>query len=227
MLGATDNNILGPADLLLKQAAVDAGSETRSTPPRWASSRLPDGEPGNQTVPDPLFRRRRSGANNVYRCGGCMMGCRFGAKNTLDLGYSVPGRKARRAHYPETRVIDVRPLYGMSDGGSGYEVSTFKSTTWIRRHPRKFTCRGVVFAASSLGTMELLFRLKETNSLPAISPQLGNHVRTNSESLIGARMPGYHEDLSKGIAIGSGIYIDEQLILKPFVIQVVRTRWAC
>jgi cholesterol oxidase len=34
-------------------------------------------------------------------------------------------------------------------------------------------------------------------------------VRTNSESLIGARMPGSREDLSQGIAIGSGIYIDE------------------
>jgi cholesterol oxidase len=51
--------------------------------------------------------------------------------------------------------------------------------------------------------------LKEKGSLPAISSQLGKHVRTNSESLIGARMPGYHEDLSLGIAIGSGIYIDE------------------
>ena len=57
--------------------------------------------------------------------------------------------------------------------------------------------------------MELLFQLKEKGSLPAISPELGKHVRTNSESLIGARMPGYHEDLSQGIAIGSGVYIDE------------------
>jgi len=43
--------------------------------------------------------------------------------------------------------------------------------------------------------------------LPAISPQLGEHVRTNSESLI-VRLPGYPEDLSQGIAIGSGIYLD-------------------
>jgi cholesterol oxidase len=57
--------------------------------------------------------------------------------------------------------------------------------------------------------MELLFRLKEKNALPRLSAQLGKHVRTNSESLIGARMPGYHEDLSQGIAIGSGVYIDE------------------
>jgi cholesterol oxidase len=57
--------------------------------------------------------------------------------------------------------------------------------------------------------MELLFRLKDNGSLPAISGRLGKHVRTNSESIIGARVPGCAEDLSQGIAIGSGIYIDE------------------
>jgi cholesterol oxidase len=57
--------------------------------------------------------------------------------------------------------------------------------------------------------MELLFRLKEKGSLPEISGQVGKHVRTNSESLIGARMPGYDEDLSRGVAIGCGVYIDE------------------
>jgi cholesterol oxidase len=57
--------------------------------------------------------------------------------------------------------------------------------------------------------MELLFQLKTRGSLPHVSDQLGNRVRTNSESLIGVRVPGSREDLSKGVAIGSGIYIDE------------------
>ena len=52
--------------------------------------------------------------------------------------------------------------------------------------------------------MDLLFRLKQNGSLPAISDQLGNRVRTNAESLIGVRVPRSREDLSKGIAIGSG-----------------------
>jgi cholesterol oxidase len=56
--------------------------------------------------------------------------------------------------------------------------------------------------------MELLFHLKEKGSLPGISGQLGKRVRTNSESLIGVRIPGCGDDLSKGVAIGSGIYID-------------------
>src|SRR6185369_9422064 len=78
-----------------------------------------------------------------------------------------------------------------------------------RTQPRSFTCRGVVFAGSALGTMDLLLRLKQKGSLPAISRELGNRVRTNAESLIGVRIPRSAEDLSKGIAIGSGVYIDE------------------
>ena len=34
-------------------------------------------------------------------------------------------------------------------------------------------------------------------------------MRTNAESLIGVRVPGSREDFSKGIAIGSGIYLDD------------------
>ena len=57
--------------------------------------------------------------------------------------------------------------------------------------------------------MELLFRLKDKKSLPQLSDQIGRYVRTNSESLIGVRVPGTTDDLSKGVAIGSGVYIDE------------------
>jgi cholesterol oxidase len=57
--------------------------------------------------------------------------------------------------------------------------------------------------------MELLFNLREKGSLPGISKRLGKHVRTNSESLIGVRVGGCADDLSKGVAIGSGVYIDE------------------
>jgi cholesterol oxidase len=49
---------------------------------------------------------------------------------------------------------------------------------------------------------------RKAHSRPSAG-QLGKHVRTNSESLIGARVPGCREDLSQGIAIGSGIYVDE------------------
>jgi cholesterol oxidase len=105
-------------------------------------------------------------------------------------------------------VVDIYPLDGASDGSRGYQVHTVKSTGWMHAPKRRFSCRNVIFSASSLGTMELLFHLREKGSLPAISPELGKHVRTNSESLIGARVPGSPQDYSQGISIGSGVYID-------------------
>jgi cholesterol oxidase len=88
-------------------------------------------------------------------------------------------------------------------------VHTVDSLHRLNRNRRRLTSRGIIFSASSLGTMELLFSLKGKRSLPAISDQLGRYVRTNSESLIGVRIPRSPDDLSKGVAIGSGVYIDE------------------
>jgi cholesterol oxidase len=209
MLGVTENRILGPADHLLKKTADATGSGHTFYCTKVGIFQPAPGEPGNQTFPDPFFGGEGPARTTCTACGGCIVGCRYGAKNTLDLGYLYLAEKHGAQVFPETKVVNVKPLGGASDGNSGYEVSTVKSTAWIHRQPRRFTCRGVIFSASSLGTMELLFHLKEKGSLPAISGQLGQHVRTNSESLIGARTPGHSQDMSQGIAIGSGIYIDE------------------
>jgi cholesterol oxidase len=209
MLGVTENKILGPADHLLKRVADATGIGETYYRTKVAIFQSPEGEPGGQTFPDPYFGGEGPDRTTCKGCGGCMMGCRHGAKNTLDQNYLYLAEKHGAQVFAETRVVDVKPLNGMTDGSSGYEVSTVKSTATFNRHHRRFTCRGVVFSASSLGTMELLFHLKEEGSLPAISDQLGRRVRTNSESLIGVRVPGSKEDLSKGVAIGSGVYIDE------------------
>ncbi len=208
MLGVTENTILGPADHLLRKAADATGCGHTFYRTQVGIFQPTNGESG-QTFPDPFFGGEGPPRTTCIACGGCMMGCRYGAKNTLDLTYLYLAEKHGAQVSPETQVVDVKPLGGAYDGSAGYEVHTVKSTAWIRRQPRRFTCRAVIFSASSLGTMELLFQLKEKGSLPAISSQLGQHVRTNSESLIGARTPGYSQDLSQGIAIGSGVYIDE------------------
>ncbi len=209
MLGVTENKILGPADTLLKKAAESAGSGHTFYCTKVGIFQPVEGDPAGQTYADPFFGGEGPERSTCIACGGCMMGCRYGAKNTLDLGYLYLAEKRGVQVFSETKVVKVKPLDGASDGSLGYEVCTVKSTAWLRRQPQRFTCRSVVFSASSLGTMELLFQLKEKGSLPAISGQLGKHVRTNSESLIGVRTPGYSEDVSQGIAIGSGVYIDE------------------
>ena len=209
MLGVTENRILGPADRLLQRTGEVAGSGQTFYHTRVGIFEANEGQSANQTFPDPFFGGAGPPRTTCTACGGCMMGCRYGAKNTLDLNYLYLAEEHGAVVFPETKVVDVKPLAGTNNGRAGYEVSTVKSTTWLRREPRSLTSRGVVFSASSLGTMELLFRLKENGSLPHISGRVGKHVRTNSESIIGVRVPGCAEDLSQGIAIGSGIYIDE------------------
>ena len=209
MLGITQNNILGSADQFLKRTSEVAGVGNTFYRTRVGIFQAAEGGTQNQTVPDPFFGGEGPPRTTCTGCGGCMMGCRYGAKNTLDLNYLYLAEKHGAVVFPETKVMNVKPLRGADDGSSGYAVYAENSMAWISRQPRTLTSRAVVFSASSLGTMELLFRLKDNGSLPHISNRLGKHVRTNSESIIGARVPRCAEDLSQGIAIGSGIYIDE------------------
>src|SRR5215469_13543604 len=209
MLGVIENRILGPADRLLQRVADATGVGSTYYRTHVAILEPPEGEPGGKTIPDPFFGGEGPERKTCTGCGGCMMGCRHGAKNTLDMNYLYLAEKRGAKVFAETRVGDVRPLDGVADGSHGYEVHTVNSTARFDRQAQRFTSRGVVFSASSLGTMALLFDLKDRGSLPAISNQLGNYVRTNSESLIGVRVPHSKDDLSKGVAIGSGVYIDE------------------
>ncbi|HLK50469.1 MAG TPA: GMC family oxidoreductase [Bryobacteraceae bacterium] len=209
MLGVAENRILGPADQLLRRAAEMHGAGPTFYRTSVAIFQSADGDLDGRAHADPYFGGAGPPRNTCTGCGGCMMGCRYNAKNTLDKNYLYFAEKHGARVFAETRVVDVLPLNGAVDGRDGYEVRTVKSTAWVRREPRDFTCRSVVFAASALGTMDLLFRLKRKGSLPEISSQLGQGVRTNAESLIGIRLPHSAEDLSKGVAIGSGFYLDD------------------
>jgi cholesterol oxidase len=208
MLGVVENKILGPADILLKRASEAWGVGHTFYRTKVAILQAGEGQPFGAVVPDPFFSGEGPDRATCRACGGCMLGCRHGAKNTLDLNYLFLAEKRGMQIFAETRVVDVKPLAGAVDGSMGYEVGTVNSLGWMRSR-RRFTTRAVVFSASALGTMQLLFRLREIGSLPAISKQVGKYVRTNSESLIGVRTPGSSEDLSQGVAIGSGVYIDE------------------
>jgi len=161
------------------------------------------GEP-NTTAPDPFFQGEGPDRTGCTLCGACMTGCRDGGKNTLDKNYLFLAEKRGCVIHPETKVVDVRPLEG-----GGYEIHTVRSTSVLAKKPRVFRARGVVFSASVLGTVKLLFKCKERGSLPKISDALGDYVRTNSEAILSARANSYEEDYSKGIAITSGGWPDD------------------
>ena len=87
----------------------------------------PEGEAGGKTYPDPYFGGEGPERATCIGCGGCMVGCRYNAKNTLDKNYLYLAEKHGARVFAETRVVDVKPLGGAPDGSEGYEVRTVKS----------------------------------------------------------------------------------------------------
>lgn len=209
MLGVTENKILGEADHMLKDMAEASGVGDTFERTRVATFFPPEGEAGGTTHSDPYFGGEGPDRTTCIGCGSCMTGCRHNAKNTLDKNYLYLAEKHGSEIFEQTRVVDVRPLDDKADGASGYEITTESSTAFFRKNRRTFTAGHVVFSASSLGTQELLFRLKQSGSLPNISDDLGNRVRTNAESILGIRFPRKDVDMSKGVAIGSSIHLDD------------------
>ncbi|MGN6105917.1 MAG: GMC oxidoreductase [Kofleriaceae bacterium] len=206
MLGVTENRILGDADHLLKKMAEEQGCGDTFYRTDVA---VYFGDAPGVPHPDPYFGGEGPPRSSCIGCGGCMVGCRFNAKNTLDKNYLYLAERRGAQVLAETRVVEIRPR-GAADGSDGYELVTERSTARLfGKRRRTITARHVVLAASALGTMDLLMRMKERGALPAISDRLGHDVRTNSESILGVRFPGRRFDMSKGIAIGSGIHIDQ------------------
>jgi cholesterol oxidase len=207
MLGVTENKILGEADTVLRHMAEAQGVGHTFYKTDVA---VYFGEPGHyepgKPHPDPYFGGEGPERSSCVGCGGCMVGCRYNAKNTLDKNYLYFAEKRGAKIFAETRVVDLRPIDG---GAGGYELTTERSTARFFKQKKTLRARQVVLAASALGTMDLLLRMKERGALPAISNRLGYDVRTNSESILGVRFPGARFDMSKGIAIGSGIHIDQ------------------
>jgi cholesterol oxidase len=206
MLGVTENRILGEADHLLKRAADAQGCGDTFYKTDVA---VYFGDAPGVPHPDPYFGGDGPPRSSCIGCGGCMVGCRYNAKNTLDKNYLYFAEKRGAKVFAETRVVDLRPIGPPgASGRDGYELTVERSTAWLFKQRRTLTARQVVLAASSLGTMDLLMRARQRGSLPRISDRLGCDVRTNAESIVGVRFPGKQRDMSNGIAIGSGIHID-------------------
>lgn len=210
MLGVNTNRIFGWADERLRALAEAEGVAHTFYPTEVGVFFGEPGDPPGTPYPDPFFDGQGPPRSSCIGCGGCMIGCRHEAKNTLDKNYLFLAAAKGAEVLAETKVVDVTPIGALPDGAEGYEVCAVPSSRLFGAKARRLTCRGVVIAASSLGTQDLLFRLKQAGSLPNISDALGKHVRTNAESLIGVRYPGSSKDFSNGIAIGSGIQLDEK-----------------
>ena len=212
MLGVNPNPCLWPADFILQDIAAELGTQGTFKPTNVGTF---FGTPG-KTVPDPFFGGEGPDRTGCTQCGGCMVGCRQGAKNTLVKNYLYLAEKWGAQVWPETEVRDVRPLPPQQPDGARYEVIYRSATAWLSKPDRVVRARNVIFSAGALGTQRLLFRCRDvTRSLPKISRQLGNMVRTNSEALLGATARTMKTNFSEGIAITSIFNADDVTTIEP------------
>jgi cholesterol oxidase len=204
MLGVTPYDRDGVADVLLREygESIGAGETYKRTPVGVFL-----GEPG-ETVPDPYFNGDGPERTGCVRCGNCMIGCRYGAKNTLVKNYLWFAEKLGVRILADRTVTDIRPL-GDGTGADGFEVTHERSGALLRHGRASARARGVIVAAGALGTNRLLQRCKLNGSLPQLSDRLGHTVRTNSEAIISVCAPeGSGYDFSDSVAITSSIYAD-------------------
>lgn len=203
MLGAIEAPHLSQTDHLLREVVEDELGRGDTFRRHTVGVYFGDG-PGI-THPDPYFDGKGPERTGCTLCAGCMVGCRFGAKNTLDKNYLYLAEQDGAVVIPERTVTDIKPLEG-----GGYAVSSYRSTSPVLNLGREtLRAKRVVLSAGSIGTTSLLMACKAAGSLPELSDQLGNYVRTNSEAILGVESADRDVDYAEGIAIAAGVHPDE------------------
>ena len=197
MLGTKKLPEFHEEDLLLKEVAADLGKEKSFS---GVDVGVYFGDPEHEI--DPYFNGKGPLRSGCQQCAGCMTGCKFNAKNTLDKNYLYFAEKYG------ARVIDSTIALKIEYINSGYIVHTQDSTSWFKKDKNTFRTNGMIISGGVLGTMDLLLKQKyQHKTLLNISDQLGENVLTNSESLCG--VSNADRKLNNGIAISSYFNPDE------------------
>ncbi len=232
MLGVARNPKLWPADQVLRQMAAEVGAEDTFRATEVGAYFGASGV----TVPDPYFDGQGPARAGCQHCGGCMVGCRHNAKNTLPKNYLYFAEKMGVEILAECEVVDVQPSnrsqygrdehppYSISDEhhstlnikpSTSYKI-TFQSSTSFLKRKQTVGAKNVIFAAGVMGTMRLLLNLRDVKkSLSNLSPRLGDVVRTNSEALLGGLARKSDVNYSEGVSISSIFNIDKDTRVEP------------
>ncbi len=205
MLGVATNPMIEDAEKALDKVSKEMKAEQEAKPTEVG---VYFGEAGKK-VNDPYFNGDGPERSGCTGCGGCMVGCKVGAKNTLDKNYLYFAEKWGAEVFAETSAVKIIP------GSDGYTVTTKQSTSLLNKKGPTLHAKNVIVAAGVLGTVDLLLQNRDVyKTLPDISGQLGNNVRTNGESLVGATGFDKSKDMSKGIAIGAVFKPDDNTTIQ-------------
>lgn len=200
MLGAVPAKVQGETDHVLRDCAHQLGKEDSF---HSVDVGIYFGKPGEKNE-DPYFDGKGPERAGCTLCGGCMVGCRYNAKNTLDKNYLYLAEQLGVEILSEQEVVNIEHQE------NNFYSLTIRQSTGIFRHFQKLQCDKLILAGGVLGTVKLLLKCKTKGSLQNLSSQLGNFVRTNSEAIIGVKLKKTpQEDYTKGIAISAGFYPDK------------------
>jgi cholesterol oxidase len=192
MLGTMPYSDFHEEDHLLREVAEDMGCGESFS---GVQIGVYTGNPDIET--DPYFNGLGPKRRGCVECAGCMVGCRYNAKNTLDKNYLY------FAEQYGARILAETLAEKIDRDRSGYRVQTRSGTSWpFTRQPMHFHCKGLIISGGVLGTMDLLLRQKfQYRTLSRLSDTLGTNIRTNSESLCG--VSNANRKLNHGVAISS------------------------
>ena len=181
--------------------------------PNIAVSFAPDGEPPGAPLP-PAPNVHDAPRHACRLCGECIVGCQYGAKNTLDYTYLSAARSAGAA----IRCCCEATLLAPGDD-RGWRVGYRQHLTAKAGHraelldptdepEREVRARSVVLAAGTFGSTRLL--LSNRASLPRLSPRLGTGFSSNGDLLFFVRGADRALDPSTGPTITATARVDDR-----------------
>lgn len=199
MLGSEKYTREYEEDKILKSVAEDMGQGASYARVDYVG--VYSGDSKKET--DPYFKGLGPMRKGCIECAGCMVGCRYNAKNTLDKNYLWFAENMFEATVlAETRVTKIEYL------NNQYHVHTEQSTSWVGKKKQTFVSQGLVVSGGVLGTMDLLLKQKYVyKTLVGLSDKLGDNILTNSEMLSG--VVSADRKLNHGLAISSIFNPDE------------------
>ncbi len=197
MLGTVPYEDYDVEDNLLKEIAVEMGQEET-----FSGVHVGTYFGDTENPRDPYFKGQGPLRLGCTKCAGCMVGCRFNAKNTLDKNYLYFAEKFGAEILPETLATKIEFENGE------YRIHTRSSIGWFKKQKNTFRAKGLIVSGGVLGSMKLLLEQKyKHKTLPKLSDKLGHFIRTNSESICGITCAD--QKLNNGIAITSHFQPDE------------------
>ncbi len=213
MLGRTLSQSITDADKIMRSVAEQMGRGS-------TFKNLPVGVYfGTQgvEVEDPFFNGEGPRRSGCTFCGGCMIGCKENAKNTLPKNYLYFAEKYGVEIRPEAQVTEISRAKDGVEDGARYRVRYHNPKRAILSVNTDVYATNVIVSAGVIGTLNLLLQCRDVlRTLPELSVRLGENVRTNSEALLGVTDLDPVSNHTEGIAISTVFHADDVTYIEPF-----------